>query len=256
MSSGVLISQSDGDSTLSFPVAETQSQGIAEQVANMRLSEDIPLPSIEGGSADSSGGVNISGGTSHSRTPSLSLSPPVGDSESQASPRLEGVSGRPASRRATDSIDGRLGMSQVAAAIEGVATGSDGPAVLLRPERPVVSNDSTHRRVSRRRSSSRTHLAPHDVVDEELPHDRFHDPTFQLAFSDAHRFVSELADVLSTSSLSNEVDSTMRRLYVEGKKLAQFQCPSTRTVGFVGDSGVGKYDLSTEYSAQFGAHNR
>jgi hypothetical protein len=46
--------------------------------------------------------------------------------------------------------------------------------------------------------------------------------------------------VLSSSSLSNVPDSTMRRLYVEAKRLAQFQGQSMRTVGFVSDSGVGK----------------
>ena len=230
MSSGVLISQSDG---------------IAEQVTNMynnmRLSEDVPIHSIEGDSADPSGGVNISRGTSHFRTPSLSLSPPPdGDSELRASPRYEGPGRRPSSNRTTDSIDGHLGMSQVAAAIEGVATGSDSPGVLLSPEPPVVSNDSSNRRVSRRRSSSRTQIPPHDVVDEELPHDRFNEPAFQSAFSDAKSAVAGLAAVISSSHLSNEPGSTMKRLYEEGGRLAQFRCPSTRTVGFVGDSGVGK----------------
>ncbi|KAF4626102.1 hypothetical protein G7Y89_g12058 [Cudoniella acicularis] len=234
VSSGVLISYSDGDSTSSFPVADNQSQGLAEQVATMRLSEDIPLPSTEGGSSDSLlGGANILRGTTHSRTPSLSLTPPVD----------EGMGGGPASRRATGSIDDRLGMSEVATAIERIAIGSDNPGVSLRPESPAASNDSSHRRASRRRSSSRINMPPHDVVDEELPHDRFHEPTFQQAFLDAKRSVSKLTDVLSSSSIHNEPDSTMRRLHEEADKLAGFQCPSTRTVGFVGDSGVGKSSL-------------
>jgi len=201
---------------------------MAEEVANMRLSEDISLPSIEGGSSDSAGGVNISGERRNSWTPSVSLSPPLGDPDTGYPPRHEG------SRGGSASIDGRLGMSQVADAIDDIATGSESPSVLLRPERPSACNDTQQRR---RRSSSRT---THDVADEELPHDRFHEPSFQSAFSDAHRVVSELADVLSSSSLSNAPDSTMRRLYVEAKRLAQFRCQSTRTVGFVGDSGVGK----------------
>jgi hypothetical protein len=152
---------------------------MAEKVANMRLSEDIPLPSVEGGSPDSAGGVNISGGRSHSRTPSVSLSPPLGDSGAGYPPRHEGSMGGSAS------IDGRLGMSQVADAIEDIDTGSESPSVLLRPrpERPGAYNDTPQRR---RRSSSRTNPVPHDVADEELPHDRFHELSFQSAFSDAH----------------------------------------------------------------------
>ncbi|TVY32961.1 hypothetical protein LSUB1_G006630 [Lachnellula subtilissima] len=226
ISSGILISQNDDDSIL---FSETESQGMAEKVANMRLSEDIPLPSIERGSPDTAGGVNISGGRSHSRTPSVSLSPPLGVSDTGYPPYHEG------SRGGSASIDGRLGMLQVGDNIEDIATGSENPSVLLRPERPDACNDTPQKR---RRSSSRINLVLHDVADEELPHDRFHEPSFQSAFSDAHRAVSELADVLSSSSLSNVPDSTMRSLCVEAKRLAQFRCQSTRTIGFVGDSGV------------------
>jgi hypothetical protein len=118
---------------------------------------------------------------------------------------------------------------------------------LLRLESSAVGNSSSQRRASRRRSSSRTNASPHNVMDEEPPNDRFHEPTFQQAFFDAKRFMSELTDVLSSSSIHNEPDSTMRQLHEEAQKLARFQCPSTRTVGFVGDSGVGKDILSCQY---------
>jgi hypothetical protein len=243
MSSGLLTPQSDGASISSFPAIDNQSQELPGKVATIRLAEDVPLRSIEGRSTDSSGGVNISRETVHSWTPSLSLTPPpANDSETRDYLRSGGFGGVPASRGATASIDGRLGMSEVEAAIEVVARGSDGPGASLHPEIRADSNSSSHRRVSRKRSSSRTNIAPHDVTHEELPRDRFHEPVFQQAFSDTKRFISDLTDVLSTSSLCNDPGSTMRRLHEEAGNLARFQCPSTRTVGFVGDSGVGEYD--------------
>lgn len=134
-------------------------------------------------------------------------------------------------------------MSKVAAAVEGVAGGSDIPSVLLQPRSPAVEDSLPPRRHSRGRSSSHTKMAPHRVVEEELPEDRFNEPTFQQAFSDAKWFMSELTDVLSSSSMCNELDSTVRRLHTEAGNLARFHCSSTRTVGFVGDSGVGKYNF-------------
>jgi hypothetical protein len=137
------------------------------------------------------------------------------------------------------SPDSRLGMSDVAAAIERVASGSGNQVALLKPRNPGVEESSSNRRFSRRRSSSRTNLTPHDVRDEETPQDRFHEPTFQQAFRDAKGLMSKLVDVLGSSSLHIDPDSTMQRLHREAGDLARFQCPSSRTVGFVGDSGVG-----------------
>lgn len=254
MSSGLLVPQ-DGASISSFPVADNQSQELAEQIGTIGLGEDVPLPSTEGGSTDSFGGVNISRGASHSRTPSLSLTPPPADGyDGHNSLHPEHQRGDPASR-APSSIDGRLGMSAVSAAIDGVAEGSDSPSALLRAESPAAHNNSASRRDSRRRSSSRTNTAPHNVIDEDPPSDPFHEPTFQQAFSDAKRFMSELVDVLSSSSIHSELDSTMRRLHEEAIKLAQFLCPSTRIVGFVGDSGVGKFDSSILCSVWSEAYN-
>jgi hypothetical protein len=153
--------------------------------------------------------------------------------------------------RETDSIDARLenmrmsspdsslGMSDVAAAIEGVARGSGSQAALLEPTYAGIGDESSNQPFSRRRSSSRTNIIPHDVRDEESPQDRFHQPAFQQAFGDAKRLMSELVDVLGSSSLHIDPDSTMQRLHRESGDLAHFQCPPSRTVGFVGDSGVG-----------------
>jgi len=70
------------------------------------------------------------------------------------------------------------------------------------------------------------------------PH-RFHDAAVQQALVDAKSLISRMRDVLGSSILHTDPDSTIRRLHLRAENLATFQCPSTRTVGFVGDTGVG-----------------
>lgn len=52
-----------------------------------------------------------------------------------------------------------------------------------------------------------------------------------------------LTSALGSSSIHVEPDSTMKSLHRRAEELANFYPPSTRTVGFVGDSGVGKSSL-------------
>lgn len=232
-SDGLLTPMSDGVSISSTTLANTRFHDMVQQVGTIRLSQDVPLPSIEQTSTHFSGVVHHSRGTTYSRTPSVAAAPSAGSSEVLQTSH--------ASFRTSESIDNRLGMSEVAAAIEGVGRTSDRPGVFLRPESSAVETSSSDRRHSRRRSSSRTNSARHDVRDEELSNDRFHEPSFQKAFSDAKRLMAELTHVLSSSAIRHEPDSTMRQLHERATDLARFHCPSTRTVGFVGDSGVGMY---------------
>ncbi|KAI0481373.1 hypothetical protein GGR56DRAFT_316915 [Xylariaceae sp. FL0804] len=55
--------------------------------------------------------------------------------------------------------------------------------------------------------------------------------------------MSELKITLEAGALRQDADSTIKRLYETASSLAHFRCPSTRIVGFVGDSGVGKSSL-------------
>lgn len=132
-----------------------------------------------------------------------------------------------------------FGMSDVAAAIQQVAAGSDNP-VFLEPGSAERVRAERARDSRRRQSSSRLSIGPHEVWDEEPPRDPFHEPAFQQAFREARGLVAELVEVLGSGVLHVDPDSTMRRLYREAETLARFRCSSTRTVGFVGDSGVGQ----------------
>ncbi|KAH8648902.1 hypothetical protein BGZ60DRAFT_422535 [Tricladium varicosporioides] len=221
----------------STPFVDNQLRSPDDYVGTMQLSEDVLLPPIEETSSDSSGGVDIprAKGAAHSRTPSLSFTlPPTND------PQNLGVC--PAIFGVASGADSRLGMSEIAVALEGVKS-SNSSGALLRPQSPSMGDSPSQSRASRRRSSSRINKPPHNVADEELPKERFHDSAFQQAFLHAKQVMLEFTNVLSNGSMLNDPDSTMKRLHEEARNLARFHCPSTRTIGFVGDSGVGKSSL-------------
>jgi len=237
----LLTPQSDTASITSTAFADAQISDLAQQLGTIPLSQDMPIPSIEESSDSSSGGARVARGTDYSRTPSASLPP-------SSTYSTRSLRASPVSRLTNTYMDDHLGMSDVAAALESVGRDSRSPSAFLRPESPAIGTGSpSSRRASRRRSSSRANAARHDVRDEELPNDAFHESTFQQSLSDAKRLMAELTEVLSSNAIRHEPDSTMSRLQVKARELASFHCPSTRTVGFVGDSGVGEFPRSNSY---------
>ncbi|KAI0865909.1 hypothetical protein F4860DRAFT_458178 [Xylaria cubensis] len=132
-----------------------------------------------------------------------------------------------------------IDMSGISDALQAVVAGRDSRSS------PLLDPSPSPRRLSadRRRSSSRRNLEKHDVGDEAPPNDRFNLPAVQKALRDTKDLMSVLADVLGSSAVHNEPDSVMQRLHRQAEDLAEFQCPSRRIVGFVGDSGAGKSSL-------------
>jgi hypothetical protein len=106
------------------------------------------------------------------------------------------------------------------------------------PDRIIAGAANPPRSASRRRSSSQRPV--HSVEDEELPRAPFHDPAFQREFQGVQRLMAELAGALEDSPLHNEPGTAIATLHKRAQDLRAFQCHSTRTVGLVGDSGVGK----------------
>lgn len=238
-------------------------RGVADLAGsdNGLVSDKTLLPSIEGDSSAPSNRNHAMSGALHSRNPSFTYTPPPSDSSgSKATPSSPGAAAHRGTidniRQALGTIrlstpDSSLDMSHVAAALDGVAGGALSPSRTPPSSKGVQAPSSA----SRRRSSSRVKITTlHDVRDEEPPRDRFHEPGFQQAFADAKRAVADLTGVLESSSLSlhAEPDSTMRRLHGEAEVLSRFLCPSTRIVGFVGDSGVGKCLCSSFWCVSVG----
>ena len=241
-STGAITPRSDSgtsfslDPTLKNPI---QIQGRSEDRIPVGSSADRAIPSIEE-DLDSSSDDNY---TTSTPPPSANARGKAAVHERLGTASIDAC----LENMRISSPDSILGMHDVAAALDGVASGSGTKAVLLEPTYPSKEGSPSNGRAARRRSSSRTNIIPHDVRDEEPPQDRFHEPAFQQAFGDAKILMSELANVLGSSSLHIDPDSTMQRLHREAVKLANFQCPSSRTVGFVGDSGVGT-SISSRWS--------
>ncbi|EMT69826.1 hypothetical protein FOC4_g10008261 [Fusarium odoratissimum] len=173
------------------------------------IDADTPLPSSEGIMETSSSPASP---INRQRTPSVSITPPSG--------RARGES------HGLTSAIGNIRLSDT----NGRAT--------LSPE-PRRSRNGT----PRRRRSSTGAVEQHDVADEELPDDAFHSPEFQGAFRDAKQLMSNIQSVLGSSNIHEAHESTMRKLHEDAGRLSAFEYPATRTVGFVGDSGVGKSSL-------------
>ncbi|KAG5757402.1 hypothetical protein H9Q70_000052 [Fusarium xylarioides] len=170
------------------------------------IDADTPLPSTEGITETS-----CSPPSNRHRTPSVSLTPPGGTREESHG---------------------------LTSAINNIRLSDTNGHASLSPE-PRRSRNGT----PRRRRSSTGAAQQHDVADEELPDDAFHSTEFQGAFRDAKQLMSSIQSVLGSSNIHEGSESTMRKLHEEAGELAAFEYPATRTVGFVGDSGVGKSSL-------------
>lgn len=212
---------------------------------------DIPIPLIEDGpSAQPDGETN--GRTSRHPTPILVLTPPSSSSsrskadsiQRSAAAQWANINGGSARKN----LDGVTQQSSPdlnnVAAVSGVFDVAGQERVQgTSPDwgYPTLRSASTPRR-RRRRSSSRTRYC-YDVAGEAPPQDDFNTPSFKAAFRDIKTVVSNVAEVLGSGLLHNDADSTIvSHLHENARALAGFQCPSTRTVGFVGDSGAGEFE--------------
>ncbi|KAI0975511.1 hypothetical protein F4678DRAFT_417505 [Xylaria arbuscula] len=239
---------------LSFgPESSRDGQATPRTEFSFRFSPDTPLPSVEHPSASVETYSVETLSTSVAQIPSVSVSPPGSVSRHTPNPvttrrddTINVVETQLREMRLSAASAGpSMNLSDVSTALREVIAGRDSrSSPLLDPEpRSSISPSPGKPNAHRRRSSSRTPLPKHDVRDEAPPNDRFNTPGFQKSLRDTKRSMTKLVDVLGSSAVGNEPDSVMERLHSEAKNLSQFECPSRRTVGFVGDSGAGKSSL-------------
>lgn len=176
-------------------------------------------------------------------TPRVSQDTPVPSVEISPSADLPGndLHFQLVGRDTPDKTQQPLSMAEVNAALNDVEAGRDTRQGSLDPGKSLTP--SRQRRRSRSRSTS-FEVQTHKVNEEEPPLDAFNEPSFQDAFRGAKQAMKEIGTVLATSSFVQGPDSKMRELRTQAEKLAEFQYPTTRNVGFVGDSGVGKIQYS------------
>ncbi|KAH7029847.1 uncharacterized protein B0I36DRAFT_326419 [Microdochium trichocladiopsis] len=190
----------------------------------LQLVADDPIESIEQDLDDLSIGSSSDSGQ-YIQTPSTSTSPSSPRS-SNASHEDGSTNSRPAVFGSRTQSDGGLDLGDINAALDVLATTQSGGRA----------------RANRRRSSP-VDQSPHNVDDEQVPGDRFNNATFQQALREAKGLATDIHRVLGSSDLHLEPSSAMRRLHETASELARFHPPSTRIVGFVGDSGAGKSSL-------------
>lgn len=95
----------------------------------------------------------------------------------------------------------------------------------------------------RRRSGSRSQIVVHRVEDEKPPESLFYSEEVQNTLANAKQVVSKLSNVLSSSNLHQDTESSINNLYRQVTGLNAFGLQSRRVVGLVGDSGAGKSSL-------------
>lgn len=83
----------------------------------------------------------------------------------------------------------------------------------------------------------------HRVSDEVPPANAARSADHELALDGYRSVMADMEVVLRESHLHPDQDSSIRTLHQLASSLASFQYPLKRTVGFVGDSGVGKSSL-------------
>lgn len=91
--------------------------------------------------------------------------------------------------------------------------------------------------------SRRTSMEVDDRADtphqEPLPSAPIYNSQLQEGLSEVKSLLAEIAHTMRLSGLTGDPKTSLHKLYVETKKASRFRYPETRTVGFIGDSGVG-----------------
>ncbi|KAJ6789790.1 hypothetical protein PWT90_02340 [Aphanocladium album] len=230
---------------------------VPPEFASSRDERDVPLQSTEstpeaafvfsGQSTETSSAFNF-------RTPSISVSPtPEPEHREYTFSPIPGPRPLPPSREQT-SDEIRHGLAQLhvdasgalsnlqslSSALNGVPLAQAEPtprSSLTAPAGHAGRGGRSGQTTPHRRPSS---VLAYDVANEEYPNDPFNSAEFQSALLDAKAVAQKLADVLSSSTLHQEEESAVHRLYNDSLTLANFRPSETRTVGFVGGTGVGK----------------
>ncbi|KAI0803895.1 hypothetical protein GGR55DRAFT_699812 [Xylaria sp. FL0064] len=211
---------------------------------NFRFSPDTVLPSVERPPPGEETPSLSTPSTPDVRIPSVSVTPSGPATRAGRDDTIIGLGSQLRGLHFSPS-DPSMDMACISSALQQIITGGSSRSSPQLDPVPRTSLSPSPGKLSaqRRRSSSRPIVPKHDVRDEAPPNDRFNLPDFQEALRDTKRSMTKLVDVLGSSAVGNEPDSVMRRLHSQAKNLSQFECPSRRTVGFVGESGAGKSSL-------------
>jgi hypothetical protein len=97
-------------------------------------------------------------------------------------------------------------------------------------------------RKSRSRSPS-GHRPSHEIESEDEPEELSHMRLMQDATSNITSLMSRMTNILASSNLHRENQSSIQSLHQQATRLQNLGLPSSWVIGLVGDSGVGKSSL-------------
>ncbi|KAL5001750.1 hypothetical protein BDV10DRAFT_182315 [Aspergillus recurvatus] len=80
----------------------------------------------------------------------------------------------------------------------------------------------------------------YNVREEELPRAPIYDIRLQNALRNMRGHIADLAELMGARELAQDSESDIHDLYEQLMRASRFAYPTSRTVGFIGDSGVGK----------------
>lgn len=89
------------------------------------------------------------------------------------------------------------------------------------------------------RMSDHVEADTYNFRQEPLPPAPVYNYRLQDGLKDVKNQLGDLANTMCLSGLVRDSNTSLHTLYEETKKASEFKCPETRTVGFIGDSGVG-----------------
>lgn len=195
----------------------------------MAPSADIPIPSIEGGFEGLA--VASSPSSDSSSSPNQRVLTP---SSTFGSDYDEGPTATVRAESSTIDTTLREGMSGID--LSSSAQGRETSRVSLTPGLYQSGDQGRGSRSGSRVTAS----PPHDVGSEEPLYNVAQMRKVQGAVADAKALMGRMETILCRSDIAGDEASTLNRLKREAARLAEFAIPESRTVGLVGDSGVGK----------------
>ncbi|OQE20840.1 hypothetical protein PENFLA_c015G08880 [Penicillium flavigenum] len=86
-------------------------------------------------------------------------------------------------------------------------------------------------------------MISNDIRDESLPPAPIYNIRLQDGLKAVKGHLASLSSAMRLSELTQDQSTSLYTLYKRTEEMSRFQYPVTRTVGFIGDSGVGKSSL-------------
>jgi hypothetical protein len=80
----------------------------------------------------------------------------------------------------------------------------------------------------------------YNIRQEELPQVPIYDIRLQNALRNVTGQLADLAQVMNRRELAQDPTTAFHELYKQTLEASEFAYPASRTVGFIGDSGMGK----------------